>query len=299
MNEVYGKEKMRDPESIAKYRESLDRKAWWNWFMLAGLLILVTIGLSMTIIPLVHYKDIRMWPWDDTEFTLVFVLSLAVLMVTLYLTYQQRQILKMNVKLQQIRQESQEHCERRSRILYAITAISEIMGAQTGTQSIFDYITRLCVETFGSCRASLMLLDKDTMELVIKSVHGRSPKQLVSMRQKYGEGISGWVAANRTSVLLGSGNDSARYPQFKFDNPAVCSAMVAPIIIRDELVGVLNVSNENNETRYDEEDLKTLEIFAKNTGTCIRHMEHVEWLRQMVPYLRQKNRNKDRSTVGK
>lgn len=297
MNSNSTNDNNRDIESISRYKKSLDRKTWWNWCMLAGLLILVTIGLSMTIIPLITYKDIRMWPWQDTEFALVVILSLSVLMVTLYLTYQQRQILKIQQKLQRLRQETIDHAERRSRILYAITSLSEVMGAQTGTQAVFDYITRLCVETFNSYRASLMILDKESMELVIKSVYGHSPKPLLSMRQKFGEGIAGWVAANRTSILLGGTNDAAVYPELSFNNPAVCSAMVVPIIIRDELVGVINVSNETNEVTYDEQDLRTLEIFAKSACTCIRHMEHVQWLRQMVPHLRDENVKSRQSTV--
>jgi len=297
MNRIYNDITPGTPESISLYKKSLDRKTWWNWFMLAGLLVLVTIGLSMTIIPLINYKDIRTWPWQDTEFALVVILSFTVLMVTLYLTYQQRQISKMQSKLHRLRRESHDHAERRSRILYAITSLSEVMGAQTGTQAVFDYITRLCVETFNSYRASLMILDKETMELVIKSVHGHSPKPLLSMRQKYGEGIAGWVAANRTSILLGGKNDASMYPELTFNNPAVCSAMVVPIIIRDELVGVINVSNETNDITYDEEDLRTLEIFAKSACTCIRHMEHVQWLRQMVPHLREQREQSDHSTV--
>jgi GAF domain-containing protein len=62
---------------------------------------------------------------------------------------------------------------------------------------------------------------------------------------------------------------------------------VVPIMVRDELVGVLNISSRATETIYFEEDLRALEVFAENAGTCIRQAERSEWMRQTIERMRQ------------
>jgi GAF domain-containing protein len=61
--------------------------------------------------------------------------------------------------------------------------------------------------------------------------------------------------------------------------------MVVPIIVRDELVGVLNVSSRSRDVVYDENDLLALQGFASSAGACIRHTEQASWIRRMVPQL--------------
>jgi len=282
---------------LSHEKSSLYRRTWWNWFLLAGILIITTIGLATAILPLLSERIEHPWPWVGTDFVLLVGLSLIVLAFVGYMTHKQRRDLSMHKKLQQLMEESEKRMHQYTNILYAATSISHIMGAETDLQTIFNYITKLCVETFNSYRTSLMLLDKENMELVVKSVYGRSDKEILETRQKIGEGISGWVAVHREPLLLGSHDNGTEYYGLKLENPFIVSAMVVPIIVRDELVGVLNVSSQSPDVEYDEEDLRALQIFAKNVGTCIRHMEHVHWTRQMVPHLREARQDKKKHKI--
>jgi GAF domain-containing protein len=67
------------------------------------------------------------------------------------------------------------------------------------------------------------------------------------------------------------------------------AAMVVPIMVRDELVGVLNISSRAPDTTYVEEDLRALEVFAENAGTCIRQAERSEWMRQTIDRMHNQN----------
>ena len=76
------------------------------------------------------------------------------------------------------------------------------------------------------------------------------------------------------------------------------AAMVVPIMVRDELVGVLNISSRAPNTTYAEEDMRALEVFAENAGTCIRQAERAEWMRQTIERMqRQKNREKEAAPI--
>jgi hypothetical protein len=47
---------------------------------------------------------------------------------------------------------------------------------------------------------------------------------------------------------------------------------------------VINVASERPGTVYDDEDLRALQVFAENVGSCIRHTQQAEWMRQLIQH---------------
>ncbi|MBN2184650.1 MAG: GAF domain-containing protein [Candidatus Krumholzibacteriota bacterium] len=268
---------------------SLERHSWRNWFLLATISILTTAGLVTAIPPLLDERIVDPWPWVKTDLVLLVGLSLLVMAFIGYLTQQQRRVSNVLKHLQQLREERADHIHQNSVRAYALLNVSHIMGSETDLQSIFDTITKMCVEAFICRRASLMLVDKDTQELVVRSVSGTATKDIIDMRQKIGEGIAGWVATHRKALFLGGPSDLDKYPELKGIDPSLRSAMVVPIMLRDDVVGVLNVSTDMADIKYDMDDLKALQVFAGNAGACIRHREHADWLRCMIDKMREKS----------
>jgi transcriptional regulator with GAF, ATPase, and Fis domain len=64
--------------------------------------------------------------------------------------------------------------------------------------------------------------------------------------------------------------------------------MVVPIIVKDEIVGVLNICTREPGKFYDEEDLRSLQVFAENAGTCIHHSEQMAWMQESNRELQEK-----------
>jgi signal transduction protein with GAF and PtsI domain len=163
--------------------------------------------------------------------------------------------------------------------------VSRIMSTITNIQDVFDTITRLSAEAFECDRASLMLYDEKTQELVVRSTSEGEKSPILNKRNKIGDGIAGWVAVNRKPLLLGGAADFKKYPGLKQRNAQIIAAMVVPIILRDELVGILNISSKRPDVTYDDVDLKALEVFAANAGACIRHSEQAAWMRKTIQNL--------------
>jgi GAF domain-containing protein len=204
---------------------------------------------------------------------------------TLYLTLQQRRVMKLRSRLETSEADrvarTQQHYER----LMALARVSRIMSIETDLKAVFDAITRTCHEMFECQRVSLMLVSPETGDLVVQSVAGDiDARTVLGERQKLGDGISGWVAQNGRPTVIGP-EEMKRVPRPNGYMGNVAQAMVVPIVVRDQLVGVLNVGTANTEMLYDEEDLKALEVFAENAGTCIRHTEQAEWMRKTIQRL--------------
>jgi transcriptional regulator with GAF, ATPase, and Fis domain len=248
--------------------------------MLMVVLVITTVGLVTALPPLISDRGRPLWPWPKTEFALLFAYSLLILAFAVFLTYQQRRILAIH---RQNEAERENRSRRSVSRLYALLNVSSIMGNETELQGVFDCITRMCVETFGCQQASLMLFDRSTRQLEVRSAFGHTdPAEILGRRRAIGEGVAGWVAEHRRPLLLGKVPDENCPPELQLNSPEISAAMVVPIILRNELVGVINVSARDSATRFENEDLHALQVFASNAGTCIRHTEQAAWMRQVI-----------------
>jgi putative methionine-R-sulfoxide reductase with GAF domain len=275
----------RGTKSTPPENKLLYRGIWRNWILLAAVSTITIAGLATAIPPLLGGRIDNPWPWVKTDLVLLVGLSVTVLAFIGYLAQHQRQVINIHHELQLVKEESDRRMRQHANRLIALTSISHIISVETDLQNIFDRITKMCVETFTCYRASLMLFEAENEELVVRSVSGHSDVEILNMRQRLGEGIAGYAAQHREPILLSSPDDYARYPGLEYKDPSLTSAMVVPIIVRDELVGVLNVSSRSHDIVYVNEDLLALQGFASSAGACIRHTEHVNWMRRMVPRL--------------
>jgi GAF domain-containing protein len=89
------------------------------------------------------------------------------------------------------------------------------------------------------------------------------------------------VAENRQPVVLGGSVDPGQYAGFSPKQVPPQGAMVVPIELREEVLGVINVSSRSR-VEYDEEDVQALTVFAEYTGICCRHAEQAQWMRETI-----------------
>lgn len=268
-------------------KNRLHRLTWRNWFFLASVLVLTTIGLGTALPPLVSERIVKPWPWIKTDLILIAGLSITVFAFVLYLTQQQRHLLKVNRRMQQVMEDSDKRMHRYIGRLYALIKLGRTLSEGIDLPTVFNCITNMCVEAFNCHRASLMLYEPETKELALSAVSGLPVEATIDSRLHLGEGIAGWAAERGEALLLGGDDDSERYPELDLHNTTITSAMVVPITLRGELVGVINVSSTSTDIQYDKEDLGTLQVFAENTGAYIRHAEQAHWMRQTIKKLQQ------------
>jgi len=281
------------PETSETVR--LEKQSMRNWYLLASFTALSTVGLLIAVTPILSKSISSVWPWANTDLVLLVGLGGMILLLILHLTFQQIKVTGIRRKVQVIETEANESRQQNSSRLHALLNVSRMMGSVTDPSSVFQAITSTCLEIFDCHQSSLMLLNTETDMLEMKAATGHiNREKLEKVAQPVGKGIAGYVALRKQPVVLGSNVDPARYPGLKLQTMKLTAAMVVPILVRDELVGVLNISSRAPNTVYVEEDLRALEVFAENAGTCIRQAERSEWMRQTIERMhRQKIREKE------
>ncbi len=245
--------------------------------------VITTLGLSFTIATMLPSLPPGPWPWLSTDIVLVGACAILVVFFAIYLTIEQKQIERWNLHIRQVQEETLESARRR---LYALFEISRVMGMQSSPQELFDCITRHSVLSFNCDQASLMIFDQKRQILVVRSASGHEDiSRVLGREQRVGEGIAGWVAKHQKPLIIGS--DKMPIPGIKLSNSSLLATLVVPIMLREELVGVINISSRSPEVSYDDEDQRALQAFADNAGACIRNTERAQWMRSTIESLRE------------
>lgn len=273
----------RSLESSDRDKRIVEQRLSRNWHLLVGVTVASTVGLAIAVAPVISAQLGAVWPWPYTHVVLLGGLVASVIALVVYLTVQQRRFTEIrrevhNLEADSIERERQNHAR-----LKALLNISRMMGSVTNLEEVFKGIMDTCIELFDGQQASLMMLNSDTDELEVRAATGHLDIDGVRLaRQKVGEGVSGWVAKKRQPLVLGPGSNTDQYPDLKANVSDMTAALVVPVLLRDELVGVLSIRSRVPGHRYGEEDLQALRVLAENIGTVIRHSEHVEWMRKTV-----------------
>ena len=141
--------------------------------------------------------------------------------------------------------ELEQQLQRAEQQLRLFQKISRFMVQEMSLQQVLQGIVSLVVE-FMECDSCLLYLF-DNEELVLCASNTPHPSANGKVRLKLNEGLTGWVARERT--LLAISREAYHDPRFKHfqDLPEDTyeAFLSAPVIARNRVVGVINVQHRN------------------------------------------------------
>jgi len=118
---------------------------------------------------------------------------------------------------------------------------------------------------------SILLVDADGKSLVIKAAKHLSHKIIETTRLHLGEKISGWIAKHRKPLLVKNIETDPRFAKRNSERYYTKSFISAPLIVRDQLVGVININNKKNCKIFNESDLRLLKAIALQAALAIEN----------------------------
>jgi diguanylate cyclase (GGDEF)-like protein len=129
-------------------------------------------------------------------------------------------------------------------------------------------------ELLQSERASLLVLDESSNELVLKAASGLATDPAKVGPIRVGEGVSGQVIDTGVPVIVTDLRHEGRTPAPPERKYKTNSFISYPIIIGNRKVGVLNVTDKSGGRTFDEVDLSLLEIIGPQVALAL---ERAEW----------------------
>jgi len=172
--------------------------------------------------------------------------------------------------LKDLRQQKRETLEKR---LFELTAAYHIAREAS---SIFDLgkCLKVLVERIADLMnveiVSIMLIDKEKSELMVKLAKGLDAKIIRDAKIKVGEGVAGWIARTGKSLLIKDIKKDKRF-QRRNGKYHTDSLLSVPLKIEQKVIGVINVNNKKSRDVFTKEDLSVLEAVSDMASIAIEN----------------------------
>ncbi|MFZ0663158.1 MAG: SpoIIE family protein phosphatase [Acidobacteriaceae bacterium] len=113
---------------------------------------------------------------------------------------------------------------------------------------------------------AIMLINDRTNDLRMRFQIGHTA-DIERIRVKLGEGVVGQVAQQRQALLI---NDVSKVPNYINANPQVRSELAVPLIVKNRLIGVIDIESEHLDF-FKPEHLHLLQLTASRIGQAIEN----------------------------
>lgn len=146
---------------------------------------------------------------------------------------------------------------------------------------LYDSILDMAANLVKAACGSLMLLDKKGETLRIQSAKGMNMRLAKSLSLKLGSGIAGRVAASGLPLLVNDIEQDTRIAGQNRSRFKTRSFVSIPLKFREQLLGVLNLSDKDNQGIFDGTDLEMLSTFGNHASAVIRRSSILERSEQL------------------
>src|SRR6185369_15494515 len=144
----------------------------------------------------------------------------------------------------------------------------------TDPAKTYNSIVSNSKELLRSERASLLLLDESSNQLILKAASGLATDPAKVRPVRVGEGVSGEVIDTGKPIVVTDLRREGRTPASSERHYKTSSFISFQIVIGDRKIGVLNVTDKNGGGIFDEVDLGLLEIIGPQVALAL---ERAEW----------------------
>lgn len=159
--------------------------------------------------------------------------------------------------------------------------ITDSISNTLDLEAVLKHIVEVVVEVTNADACLLYLLSENHEELILRASKNPHPKLIGRITIGMGEGITGWVARERTRVVIPS--NASDDPRFKFfhnlPEDRHQAFVSVPIMTKKEVVGVINVQHKRPK-RYRADELTLLSTIANQVGGAIENARLYEQMRQ-------------------
>lgn len=142
-------------------------------------------------------------------------------------------------------------------------------------EALLRWLLKLATKASGAGSGSIMLFDSATQELYVAFAHGLSQNTLHRTRVRLGEGISGKVAiSGKAEIIRGTRNEGKNK-----DRSNLQTAICAPIIWQENLLGVINISSAAGDQDLKPDALAVIENLVQRFGLILNRFLRLQMVK--------------------
>lgn len=155
----------------------------------------------------------------------------------------------------------------------ALSKVANLITSGLYLEELLRLIVHVTAEIMNSKISSLMLLDPEKKELVVKATQSISEEYNKKPNMKLGEGIAGKVAAeNKPICVLDVREDELYLNRDIAKKEGLCSLASVPLVVKARVIGVLNCYTSKKH-KFTKHELHILTALANQAAVAIENAE--------------------------
>src|SRR5215813_2103098 len=163
-----------------------------------------------------------------------------------------------------------------SKVEPLLLEVADVVNSTLDLETTLRRVAELVRKVIDYKIFAILVLNEKTQELGIRFQIGY-PKEIDRVRIKVGEGITGIAAQTREAVMV---NDVSLDPRYIDKVPNVCSELAVPLIVKNKVIGVINIDAEEKDF-FQEEHKRLLTLIASRMAVGIENARlHTRTTRQ-------------------
>ena len=155
------------------------------------------------------------------------------------------------------------------RIIHAAILSTGAMSACLFEKTSDGYLKGVAVE--GLFPPQRKVSQSMSNQLATRTQHLGNALKSESFRM--GEGLIGSVGQSRRAVLISDASNDPRVVQHNAPSLQIRSIIVAPVVFKDELIGVLAVANPSDGLAFNDTDFSLVESIAEQVGLAVHNSD--------------------------
>ncbi len=165
-----------------------------------------------------------------------------------------------------------EQLKEKDRQIELLHAINGIVSEMPDLDALLQQFSDLVVEQFKADGTLIYLFDETKEQLVLRGSHKPHREQIGRLKLKLGEGITGWVGEKRKVVAITrQASEDPRFKLFKgLPEDSFEAFLSIPIILKKELVGVININHKKAHV-HSPAEIQLAETIADEVAAAIGH----------------------------
>jgi signal transduction protein with GAF and PtsI domain len=150
--------------------------------------------------------------------------------------------------------------------------LSEAVSGTLDLDTVLRRVVEMVVDVTKADACLLYLVDTGRKELILRASKNPHPKLIGRITLEMGEGITGWVAKERTPVVISrNASDDSRFKFFhNLPEDRYQAFLSMPMTHRGRIVGVINIQHKRPH-QYAPNLVALIETIAQQAGTAIEN----------------------------
>jgi putative nucleotidyltransferase with HDIG domain len=160
--------------------------------------------------------------------------------------------------------------------LSSLNQISRMLGLEHDRKRIYQMVVSLPLELIQAEIGHLVLMDEEEHRLYLEYSMGLGEESDKRRSVPIGKGIAGWVAKNKKPLLV---KDFASHEEFTTRSSIGYerrNAISSPIMIKDELIGVITLINKKGASTFTDDEKTLLATIASEAAMALHNALLVE-----------------------